>query len=97
VSGHLHRDGDGVDLWCRDQLGNVGEGARQAGRRSGLLGAGQAGVGDADDLEGLGQRAERRNMGPRRPLLLGCNPAMPTLKRCPVMMFGSPSRRPGLD
>jgi hypothetical protein len=47
--------------------GDVGEGPRQSGRGRGLLGAGQAGVGDTDDLEALGQGAQRRDMGMGRP------------------------------
>jgi len=67
TSEHLHSDGDDVDLRRRDQLGHVGEGARQASRCSGPFGAGRAGVGDADELVALRQCTQRRDMGSHRP------------------------------
>jgi hypothetical protein len=64
---HLHRDGDDVDLWRCNQLGDVGEGPRQPGRGGGRFGAGLARVGDTDDFEGLGQSAQRWNVAARGP------------------------------
>lgn len=68
---HFHRHYHEVDIGRRHQIIGAGERVLQAQRIPGALGTVQRGVGDADDLEAIGQAAQRRKVGGCRPVRIG--------------------------